>query len=281
MTTILLVGGADTGRAPMAATLLRRLMGAGVAIESAGVLGHDGDPAEIEARDTMAHMGLDISAHQARSITDELAAGATLLLAVDRGTELVLRARFPAAAGRIRTLGELAGRQRDVPDPFRMQIGAWITYAREIEELLKAGLPRIAELLPQATDDRRSGARAPAPDQRVGGADSAHDERAAAAGRIEQLLQFAAQMPGVVDWGAARPRIEADLTPIAASPQDPADLVAAYIGLLRAALALLPAAPTPGQLAALHRAAARLSGPIDQTALNDLSAQLAALPGLT
>src|SRR5262245_50512815 len=155
MTTILLVGGADTGRAPMAATLLRRLMGAGVAIESAGVLGHDGDPAEIEARDTMAHMGLDISAHQARSITDELAAAATLLLAVDRGTELVLRARFPGAAGRIRTLGELAGRQRDIPDPFRMQIGAWITYAREIEELLKAGLPRIAELLPPTTDNRR------------------------------------------------------------------------------------------------------------------------------
>ena len=87
-------------------------------------------------------------------------------------------------------------------------------------------------------------------------------------------------MPGVVDWGGARARIEADLAPIAAAPRGPADLVAAYIGLLRAALALLPPAPSAGQLAALHRAAAPLAGPIDQAALNDLSAQVAALPGL-
>jgi protein-tyrosine-phosphatase len=157
MATIVVVGAADTGRAPMAASLLRRRLGPrenDLAVESAGVLGHDGDPAEIEARDTMAHMGLDISAHAARSITGELAAAAALVLALDRGTAVVLRARFPEAAGRIYTLGELAGRQRDIPDPFRMQIGAWITYAREIDDLLRAALPRIAELLPQTTDDR-------------------------------------------------------------------------------------------------------------------------------
>src|SRR4051812_34597719 len=74
LTTILLVGAADTGRAPIAAALLLRLLGTHGhpwAVESSGVLGHDDAPAEVEARDTMVHMGLDIGAHQARSIDDE------------------------------------------------------------------------------------------------------------------------------------------------------------------------------------------------------------------
>jgi hypothetical protein len=120
----------------------------------------------------------------------------------------------------------------------------------------------------------------PAAAERSGETISQNSERAAAAGRIEQLLQFAARMPGVVDWGAARVRIEADLAPIAAAPYGAADLVAAYAGLLRAALAILPPSPSAGQLAVLHRAAARLAGPIDQSTLNELSAQVAALPGL-
>ena len=88
-------------------------------------------------------------------------------------------------------------------------------------------------------------------------------------------------MPGVIDWAAARARIEADLIPIAAAPRDAGDLIAAYAGLLRAALALLPAAPSAGQFAALQRAANRLAQPIGQAELNELSGQIATLPSLT
>ena len=69
MAIILLSGAADTGRAPMAAALLRRLLEARPydwAVESCGVLGHDGAEAQSEARDTMVHMGLDIAEHAAR-----------------------------------------------------------------------------------------------------------------------------------------------------------------------------------------------------------------------
>src|SRR5215207_4097151 len=156
MATILLTGAADTGRAPMAAALLRRLLETRPhdwAVESCGVLGHDGAVAEVEARDTMVHMGLDIGEHLARSLDDDLAGRAALIITIDRGTALVIRARFPAAAARTFSLGELAGRARDIPDPFRMQIGAWMTYTREIESMLQAALPRIAELMPAARKD--------------------------------------------------------------------------------------------------------------------------------
>jgi protein-tyrosine phosphatase len=279
MPTVLILGAADTGRAPMAAALLRRLCeanGYGWAIASAGVLGHDDAEAETEARDTMVHMGLDIGEHRARSLDEAIVGHADVLVAIDAGTARVARARFPAAAARTFTLGELAGRARDIPDPFRMQIGAWMTYAREIDAMLGAALPRLAELLPAAVE-------APLAPSEPGGVrveQRAATERAETAARITQLLQVAAQMPGVVDWPAARARIEADLETIAALPVGSADLVAAYVGLLRAALALLPGAPSAGQLAAVGQAAVRLGDSIGQNALNDLSAQLATLPGL-
>jgi protein-tyrosine phosphatase len=287
MAIILLGGASDTGRAPMAAALLRRLLNARSddwAVESCGVLGHDGAVAEVEARDTMVHMGLDIGEHLARSLDDDLAARAALIITIDRGTALVIRARFPSAAARTFSLGELAGRARDIPDPFRMQIGAWMTYAREIEGMLQAALPRIIELMPvTTTDDRRPTTdenRVPNPQPPIPNPQSPIPERADAGGRIVQLLQIAAQMPGVIDWAAARARIEADLTLIAAVPHDAGDLIAAYAGLLRAALALLPPAPSAGQIAALQRAANRLAQPIGQAELNELSGQIATLPSL-
>ncbi len=281
MTTILLIGGADTGRAPMAAALLLRLLdqhGYSWNVGSAGILGHDGDQAEIEARETMAHMSLSLDDHQARSLADELVADAALLLAVDSGTALVLRARFPRATARIQTLGALAGRPRDIPDPFRMQIGAWITYAREIAALLEAALPRIVELMPAddrpTTTDEAFDAQHPTPNSQRPTPD-VNDARRAAAERIERLLRTVADLPGVVDWAAARERIDADLGMVAANPRDGGDLAAAYVGLLRAALAMTPAAPSPGQAESLCAAAGRLNDSIVQAHVNELSARLA------
>jgi protein-tyrosine phosphatase len=293
MAIILLSGASDTGRAPMAAVLLRRLLEARSddwAVESCGVLGHDGAAAEVEARDTMVHMGLDIAEHEARSIDDAMVARAALIITIDRGTALVVRGRFPDAAARTFSLGELAGRARDIPDPFRMQIGAWMTYAREIEGMLQAALPRIVELMPAAAKDegRRTKDENQEPSVEPPTPNPQHpipdpqslEQRADAAGRIAQLLQIAAQMPGVIDWAAARSNIETALTSIAAAPHGAGDLIAAYAGLLRAALALLPATPSAGQLAALQRAAGRLAQPIGQAELNELSGQIATLPSL-
>jgi protein-tyrosine phosphatase len=290
MAIILLSGASDTGRAPMAAALLRRLLEArweDWEVESCGVLGHDGAVAEVEARDTMVHMGLDIAEHEARSIDDAMVARAALIITIDRGTALVVRARFPDAAAHTFSLGELAGRARDIPDPFRMQIGAWMTYAREIESMLQAALPRIVELMPaetkdegrRTTDNQEPENSIPNPQSPIPNPQSL-EQRADAAGRIIQLLQIAAQMPGVIDWAAARARIEADLAPIAAAPHGAGDLIAAYTGLLRAGLALLPATPSASQLAALQRAADRLPQPIGQAELNELSGQIATLSNL-
>lgn len=283
--TILVVGGADTGRAPMTAALLRRTLkrhSLAWPVASAGVVGHDGDPAQPEARDAMLALGLDLGAHVARSLSDELAAAATLLLAVDNGVGRVLRARYPAA--QVATLGGLAGSPRDIPDPFRMQVGAWLQYANEIDALLKAGLPRLRAMLDPAKGGETGGqgaSEAGVPNASTGEASlssssEARAARVAAAERVGRLLSLVAELPDVVDWASGSRQIAAELAPME-QPLAPGDLARPYVALLRAAFALLPGRPSPAQAVTLRSAVGRLRAPINAPDLDALSGELATL----
>src|SRR3712207_2151016 len=92
---LLVVGGSDTGRTPIAAGLLRRALGAGVVVLTAGVLSHAGESAAPEAQMALEQIGVDISRHISRPLDSVDHRAAELLLAVDRGTELVLFTQFP------------------------------------------------------------------------------------------------------------------------------------------------------------------------------------------
>ncbi|MBC8161710.1 MAG: protein tyrosine phosphatase [Roseiflexaceae bacterium] len=261
--SVLLVGAADTGRAPIAAALLGRLVerrGLDWQVSSAGVLGHDGAPAEAEARAAMLTFGLHIDAHRARSVDDALTEAATHIIAVDSGTARALRVRFPQIAARINALGDLAGRSRDVPDPFRMQVGAWIAYARELEGLLELAMERLAEPVVQAKSEPGAQRGQPQP-------------RAQVVARTIQLLALLVELPEVIVWAAARAQLEADIA-AATQPNAPLDAAPAYGGLLRAALALSTSPPSAGQAAALLAAFQRLEHQISNDDLVWLSTQI-------
>ncbi|NJM05962.1 hypothetical protein HC891_06825 [Candidatus Gracilibacteria bacterium] len=284
---ILIVGAADTGRAPMTAALLMRLLARTERpwrVESAGVVGHDGESAESEARYAMAARNLDIGGHRARSLDAALVAEATVLLAVERGIARVLRERYPQALAQVAVLGELAGTQRDIPDPFRMQTGAWMTYAQEIEALLNAALPTLIAMVEGKDDESTSEAvqlvvtEEPArPLSKLVGDMFASairplPDRNEALTRSVRVLTALADFPGVLDWPAARRQIEADLSFVATAPLVEGDLVQAYIAVLNALLALTIQAPAAARYGQLQAAIERLQQPIDQLALAELSA---------
>lgn len=292
---ILIVGAADTGRAPMAVALLRRLLRRRAIawdVASAGVVGHDEEPAEPEARDAMTALGLDISEHRARSLDDAIAAEASVLLAIDRGVARVLRSRQPAAP--VVALSELAASSRDIPDPFRMQVGAWLLYAQEIEAMLRAGLPRLVALVEgdaaaeesvgeaQQTNgqgDAAAGKAASGPESPPT-AVTLHPARAAALERSERLLGLLAEAPAAIDWSGARRQLSTDLAEVGARPLTPGDLAQPYAAVIQAMLGLNASAPSPGQVAALRAAIARLRGPIGADELSALSAALPTYPEL-
>lgn len=142
---VLMIGGSDTGRTPIAGALLRRALGASAVVRTAGVLSHEGEPAMTEAQMAMEQFGIDISRHVSHPLNSDDQRDADLFLAVDRGTELVLHARFPNDP-RVMCLPALADLP-DVLDPHRMPLGVWIAAMRQLEEQINKALPAIRRQL--------------------------------------------------------------------------------------------------------------------------------------
>jgi protein-tyrosine-phosphatase len=305
---LLVVGGADTGRAPITAALLRGLVkqaGHDWEVASAGVTGHDGDPAEPEARNAMLHFGHDISEHCARSLNDELVADTAVLLAVDSGTARVISMRYPDRAERITSLGELSGTGRDIPDLFRMQVGAWVMYAREIETMLQASIDRLAAMVRGEQPETVRGeqpetvrgeqpedgaatepaptsnaappppAAAPLPEAAESVASPEQSKRQDSINRCERLLMVLRDMPTVIDWAQARHELADELRQAGTVSLTPDDLAQSYTALLVALLEMRASSPPPELLAVLHTAFVRLYTPIDQQAITNLSSLLA------
>lgn len=289
---ILVVGGTDTGREPMTVALLRRLLerdGLDWSVASAGVTAHEGEPADPEARNTMLTMGLDISSHLARGLDADLIETAHILLALDSGIAHVLGIQYAAEAAHTHTLAGLAGSQRDIPDPFRMQLGAWFNYAREIETLLEAGLERLKGLV-QGQPLASAKADAPAPPPPVAAeqptppmvnpADAAEpasgdsEERHTCVERCMRLLQVMEEIPGLVDWPQARQQLAVDIEQIGERPSSANDLVYAYVVLLVTLLQMTDQAPVSARHATLCAAIERLRTPVDPQAVADLAGHL-------
>jgi len=264
---VLIVGAADTGRAPIAVALLRRLAqehGQTWDIASAGVVGHDDEPLQSTARDALAVLGLSLDNHLARSLTDELAASANVLIAIDSGIARVLRSRYPQAT--IASLGELAGRNRDIPDPAGMQIGAWLHYSREMEQLLKAGFERIQALLCGETLPKASPSSPPPTTAPPQPADTP-SERQTICTQALHLLDTIQMMPDVIDWAAARNRLQTTLAELIPLASGPTDLTMLYVEALNHWLNQRSTVPSAEQIARLRTAIERLQQPVDQVAV--------------
>lgn len=141
----LVIGGTDTGRTPIAAALLRKALGADVIVRTAGVLSHAGESAEPEAQMALEQIGIDISRHISHPLRYEEHRNADLLLAIDRGTELVLFTEFPQDP-RVACLPALAN-MPDVLDPHRMPLGIWVAAMQQIGQQVAKAMPAIRQRL--------------------------------------------------------------------------------------------------------------------------------------
>ena len=142
---LLVIGGSDTGRSPIAAALLRKTLGAEAVVFTAGVLSHAGESAAPEAQMALEQFGIDISSHTSRPLDDGEHHRAELLLAVDRGTEMVLCTRFPNDP-RVACLSVIA-ETADVLDPHRMPLGVWIAITHQIQQQIVQALPELRRRL--------------------------------------------------------------------------------------------------------------------------------------
>ena len=127
-------------RSPMAEGLIRQAVPE-VQISSAGLsalVGHGADPIAVQI---MAGVGVDISGHRARMLTDAIARDADLILVMDELQKQQLATQYPYTRGKVFRLGEEAS--QDIPDPYRQDPEVFRTVFSLIENGADEWVKRI------------------------------------------------------------------------------------------------------------------------------------------
>jgi protein-tyrosine phosphatase len=115
---ILLVCVGNICRSPMAEALLReRLAGRAIEVESAGLVGLEGQPIDPVAAAVRAGHGLAAPPHVARKITPDMISAADLVLAMDQRQLSAIRAIAPQARGKAFLLGRWLD-DAPIADPY-------------------------------------------------------------------------------------------------------------------------------------------------------------------
>ncbi|WP_251440877.1 low molecular weight protein arginine phosphatase [Veillonella intestinalis] len=142
---ILFVCTGNTCRSPMAEGLLRVMAekeNKDITTLSAGLFTAPGGRVSPYAETAVKDM-VDISMHQSRPLTKALIDAADLILGLSSDHKNVLLRQFPDLKDKIMTLGEWAGTQEDVADPFGGTQEEYDACAAQIKTLLAKGLANL------------------------------------------------------------------------------------------------------------------------------------------
>lgn len=129
---ILFVCTGNICRSPFAAGLLKKLVTQkgfeGIAADSAGLLALPGNSASHLAQRVAAEYGVDLSGHNAKSVSKDLMAWSDLVLVMEKSHEQALISAFPEAAGKLLLLRHFArygSRRRGIADPYGLEYDAY------------------------------------------------------------------------------------------------------------------------------------------------------------
>lgn len=134
---ILFVCTGNTCRSPMAAAIMAKIAEENdmdVYSESAGLLADQGKPASANAVKAMERMGIDLSSHRTKQVTQELLDQCDLVLTMTEGHKMMLAGM--AGLKNVYTLAEYAGSDGDIQDPFGGDISEYDDTAKEIYDIM-------------------------------------------------------------------------------------------------------------------------------------------------
>jgi protein-tyrosine phosphatase len=134
---VLFVCTGNTCRSPMAEVLLRQLR-PDLQAASAGVAAVTGSPASAGARNAIARLGGDLSAHRSRSVSADHVGWADQVICMTRAHKDKLAFQFPHATDKLAVLRPLAGLTDapDLADPFGKDMESYILCARDLQQAL-------------------------------------------------------------------------------------------------------------------------------------------------
>ena len=145
--TIVFLCTGNTCRSPMAAALAGLLLQEagemGIKIHSAGVNTWGGQPASLNAILAMEDENINIREHKSQLLTNVMLSEATLILTMTQNHLLAVLDICPTA--KAYTLGEYAGFDGDVTDPFGGDLSTYRACAAQIKHLLMLCMTKIRE----------------------------------------------------------------------------------------------------------------------------------------
>ena len=131
--SILVVCVGNICRSPMAEYLLKQdypqLM-----IDSAGISGLSGHPADAKAQRCMKHLGIDISGHIAKKLNAEHLKKADLILVMSKNQQAYIEQTWPFAKGKVFRLGHW--QNKNVPDPYQHDQAFFDLTCRNIQSFI-------------------------------------------------------------------------------------------------------------------------------------------------
>ncbi|MCW3488875.1 low molecular weight protein arginine phosphatase [Dethiobacter alkaliphilus] len=146
---LLFVCTGNTCRSPLAKVLaeaaLKRAHLTDWVVDSAGMQAFSGQSASAGALAVAREMGLDLSLHQSRLLTEELLAQAELVMVMTWTHREALLSAAPQVAGKVHVLKEFVGEDGDVADPYGGGPAEYGYAARELERLIARLVEKLAK----------------------------------------------------------------------------------------------------------------------------------------
>ena len=148
MKHILVVCTGNICRSPTGEYLLKKELGEGFDVMSAGLGALVDHPAhELSQKIALEH-GVDMSAHRARQINLDILKWADLILVMENGHKMDLLHRYPWLEGKVFRYGE--PQRVDVPDPYRRPENAFVLGGNFISKLTPYWVEKIRQSEGQA-----------------------------------------------------------------------------------------------------------------------------------
>lgn len=154
---VLFVCTANTCRSPMAAALFRHALAAqpeplrSLDVLSAGVSALAGYPAAANATQALRKVGISLADHRSQRLTQEMLDGALAVFCMTEGHRAMIELEAEPVPARVHLMREfMPGGDRDIPDPFGMNLAAYEASRDSMVEAIPPLLAYVRSLLVDA-----------------------------------------------------------------------------------------------------------------------------------